>query len=120
MISFNIHKIQSLKIALLTSDSDNICNVDDAMDLLGNADYLGCRHIFVRLAQLSQDFFKLNTGLAGAILQKFSTYRMFLAIEGDFSHVPSKSLSDFIYESNKQGRIIFVNSLDEAGKLFYQ
>jgi hypothetical protein len=49
-------------------------------------------------------------------LQKFSTYGSRLAIIGDFSKYDSKSLRDFIYESNKTGRICFVGSQDEAVK----
>jgi hypothetical protein len=39
---------------------------------------------------------------------------MRLAIIGDFSAVKSKSLNDFIFESNKYGRISFVSSREEA------
>ena len=38
----------------------------------------------------------------------------YLAIVGDFSKYESNSLKDFIYESNKQGRINFVPHQDEA------
>jgi len=56
----------------------------------------------------------LKTGVAGEILQKFSTYNMQLAIVGDFSVFSSKSLKDFIYESNRTGKIVFVATTDEA------
>ena len=52
--------------------------------------------------------------MAGEILQKFTTYRVELAIIGDFSKYPGKSIRDFIYESNRYGRINFVNSREEA------
>ena len=39
---------------------------------------------------------------------------MQLAIVGDFSQYASKSLQDFIFESNKVGRINFVASIEEA------
>ena len=53
-------------------------------------------------------------GIAGEILQKFSNYRVQLAIVGNFSKYSGKSLHDFIYESNKGGQIHFVNSVSEA------
>jgi hypothetical protein len=56
----------------------------------------------------------LRTGKAGEILQKFSNYRVQLAIVGDYSKYNSKSLTDFIYESNKGRNINFVNSMEEA------
>ena len=40
--------------------------------------------------------------MAGEILQKFSNYRVRLAIVGDFTPYSSKSIKDFIYESNKK------------------
>lgn len=52
--------------------------------------------------------------MAGEILQKFSNYRMPLAIIGDFSGLDSKSLKDFIRESNKNKHVSFVGSFDEA------
>jgi hypothetical protein len=52
--------------------------------------------------------------MAGEILQKFSNYRMRLAIVGDFSEYKSKSLRDFIRESNRTGTINFVGTIDEA------
>ncbi|GAB4041270.1 DUF4180 domain-containing protein [Spirosoma jeollabukense] len=60
------------------------------------------------------DFFDLKTGMAGEILQKFSTYRMRLAIVGDFSKYTSKSINDFMFESNKARQINFVKSLADA------
>ncbi len=59
-------------------------------------------------------FFNLKTGIAGEILQKFSTYDVKLAIVGDFSEFGSKSLNDFIHESNRTGRIRFVSSAQIA------
>ncbi|WP_245598686.1 DUF4180 domain-containing protein [Sporocytophaga myxococcoides] len=63
---------------------------------------------------ITSTFFDLSSGLAGEILQKFSNYRIKLAIIGDFTAYPSKSLKDFMYESNKLGNINFVNSREDA------
>ena len=63
---------------------------------------------------LAPAFFDLKTGLAGDVLQKFSNYRMRLAIVGDFSRFSSKSLGDFISESNQVRRITFVPTINEA------
>jgi hypothetical protein len=59
-------------------------------------------------------FFKLSTGIAGEILQKFINYQAKLAIVGDFSGYTSKPLHDFIYESNRGRDIFFAASMDEA------
>jgi hypothetical protein len=70
--------------------------------------------VILHKAQCDDTFFDLRTGLAGAVLQKFSNYRIQLAIVGDFSQVTSKSLNAFIYESNKGEQIFFVDSLEAA------
>jgi hypothetical protein len=57
--------------------------------------------------------------MAGEILQKFSNYRIKLAIVGDFSKYTKKSIRDFIRESNNTGHINFVGTLDEALALKY-
>ena len=43
---------------------------------------------------------------------------MKLAIAGDFSKYESKSLRDFIYESNKGGQVVFVESVAKAKEIF--
>ncbi|MGC3979548.1 MAG: DUF4180 domain-containing protein [Paludibacteraceae bacterium] len=60
------------------------------------------------------DFFDLKTGLAGEILQKFANYRIPLIIVGDFTNVQSKSLRDFIYESNKGSQVNFLKSREDV------
>ena len=45
--------------------------------------------------------------MAGEILQKFSNYRVRLAIIGSFEQCIAKSIRDFIYESNNGKQINF-------------
>ena len=101
-------------IAEIISESVIINTVDDAVDILGNANYQGAEAVILRKEQLADEFFDLKTGIAGEILQKFSNYNMKLAVIGDFSNIESKSLRDFIYESNKTGRINFLSTREEA------
>lgn len=89
-------------------------DLDDFLDLLGNASYQNAYKVIVHKSQLPNNFFDLKTRIAGEILQKFSTYNMQLAIVGDFENIESKSLRDFIRESNRVGRIVFVESLEKA------
>ncbi|RNI22355.1 DUF4180 domain-containing protein [Rufibacter latericius] len=107
-------EIQGVPYALLESDAIEIHTVQDAIDLIGNSGYQGAQKVIVRKENLHPDFFDLKTKLAGEILQKFSNYQMQLAIVGDFTQYTSHSLQDFMQESNKQGRINFVGTLEEA------
>lgn len=109
-----IKTIHNIKIAELQTDHTVIHETDDALDLMGNASYQGAKGIIIKAVNLCPEFYDLSTGIAGNILQKFSNYRMKLAVVGDFGKYASKSLKDFIRESNRSGHICFVSSNDEA------
>lgn len=109
-----IEEYLKVKIAKLSGNEVVINELDDAVDLLGNSDYLGASCTILLKEQINPDFFDLKTGLAGDILQKFSNYNKRLAIVGDFSNITSESLRDFIYESNLSKRINFVETMEEA------
>ena len=107
----------SLIIARVESYEVLVTDVDSALDLMASARYeTGCNALIIDDTVLTPNFFKLRTQLAGEILQKFVTYSMHLAIVGDFSIYSSRSLQDFIRESNRAGTIIFVQNEQEAVK----
>jgi hypothetical protein len=109
-----LHTIGKISIAELADPDNIISSVQDAVDLLGESYFSGCSSIIIREENLHPDFFRLYTKLAGDILQKFSNYQIKLAVVGDFSKFKSKSLQDFIRESNRGNRIFFVGNLEEA------
>jgi hypothetical protein len=113
-MKISINKVNGTFIASIDSNEVIINNVQDALDLMANCGYKGSRKIIVHSKNITPEFFDLKTRIAGDILQKFSNYNVDLAIIGDFSNPTSKNLRDFIYESNKIGRINFVESLTEA------
>lgn len=117
-MQFKIHKFNRIQIAELITEGTLISNVQDALDLMGNADYHGARKIIIKTEHLAPAFFDLKTGLAGEILQKFSIYNVSLAIVGDFIKYQSKSLKDFIRESNKKKRILFVDTIDKVKEIW--
>ena len=94
----------------LPADGPIIAAESDILDPIGNASYSGADMLIIPVSRLSPDFFKLSTGLAGAILQKCTNYSMKVAIVGDISAYTAKSgpLRDFVYESNKHGHVRFV------------
>jgi len=95
-----------------------ITDVQDAVDLLAESGIFNCSSIIVPVKNLDKKFFDLKTGIAGEILQKFSNYRTRLAIIGDLTVYKSKSLQDFIRESNRGGFIIFCDDINSALKKF--
>lgn len=108
------YKINDIEIAEVTSDKIIIQNAEEALDLMGNAYYQGFDRMILHQDNITPGFFDLKNGMAGEILQKFSNYRIRLVIVGDFSKFESKSLKDFIYESNTGKQVNFVSSFDEA------
>lgn len=113
-MQYKIHQSGTLKLTELISDKVEIQDVQSALDVMANAGYQGAEKLLIKKENIIEAFFDLKTGLAGEILQKFSNYNMQLAIIGDFSGYSSKSLRDFIYESNKKGQILFIKSIEEA------
>lgn len=101
-------------IAEILPGTETIGSAGDLLDILADAGYNGSTGLIVHSGTLSSEFFDLKTGIAGEILQKFSNYRMKLAIIGDFTNVKSKALRDFIRESNTRGTINFVGTAEEA------
>ncbi len=96
------------------SDETQINSVQDATDLLGNADYQGASRIIVTETNLSPKFFNLKTGIAGEILQKVSNYHKKLAIVGEFEKYNSNALNAFIIECNRGNHIFFVPDVESA------
>lgn len=115
-MEIKIHTIDDRKIAEIISDNIVLQTVEDAVDLIGNMSYQGFDKLIIHEENMISDFFELKNKIAGNILQKFSQYSMPLAIIGDFEKYESKSLNDFIFESNKGKLINFVTTVEDGLK----
>lgn len=105
------HNIDNTKVAEIITDKVILRSTEDGLDLLGNLYYQGFDKIIIHEKNITPEFFDLRTKIAGEILQKFAQYQMLLIIVGDFSKYKSKSLNDFIFESNKSQQINFIKDL---------
>lgn len=114
LMEIDIIEVNGKSIAVLRSLGVLIKEAQDALDLLAEASYLNSHKIIIKENHVTPAFFELKSGIAEEILQKFSTNNVQLAIIGDFSKFMGKSLRDFMFESNKYGRINFVSSFEEA------
>lgn len=102
-------------VAVVSSNTVLITDVQSALDLMASVAYeAACDRSILPKAAICEDFFDLKTRLAGEILQKFVNYQVKVAIVGDLSGYPSKSLKDFIYESNRGNDIFFVPDEERA------
>lgn len=86
-----------------------------ALDLIGDAMGQGAELVVVPVERVTDEFFRLRSGVAGAVVQKFVTYRLRLAVVGDISaHVEaSDALRDFVYESNQGGQLWFLTGYQD-------
>jgi len=105
------HNIDNTKVAEIITDKVILRSTEDGLELLGNLYYQGFDKIIIHEKNITPEFFDLKTKIAGEILQKFAQYQMPLIIVGDFSKYKSKSLNDFIFESNKSQQINFIKDL---------
>jgi hypothetical protein len=104
----------SIYIAELIDEQFLISKPQDVLDLFGNLIAANCTRLIIHERNLHADFFNLKTGLAGEILQKFSNYKIKVAIIGDFAKYKSNSLQDFIFESNKTASVSFTGNIKSA------
>ncbi len=102
-------------IVIINSEEIIIEDVQSAIDFVMTVKYeTNCTKIALNKGAVIEDFFVLNKGVAGEILQKFINYQIKVALYGDFSNYTSKPLKDFIYESNKGKDIFFVEDEEQA------
>ncbi|MGI6468668.1 MAG: DUF4180 domain-containing protein [Syntrophomonadaceae bacterium] len=114
-MNVKIDEREGSKVAVIESTDVLVNEPQDALDLMATLMHThDCTKIVLNASSLNKNFFDLKTGIAGEILQKFSNYQIKLAIVGDFSIYTSKSLKDFIFESNKGNRVFFLSSEEEA------
>lgn len=117
-MEIRIRKKGGFKTAVVESDGIVLPNAQGALDFMVQIQEKGCDSAIIQKSNVPETFFDLKTGLAGEILQKFTNYRFNLAIVGDYSGYASKSLKDFIYESNRGGKFLFACSIKEAMDIF--
>lgn len=104
-------------IVYIESDEILIYDSQSALDFIATVYYeKNCSRIVLAKETICEEFFKLSSGIAGEVLQKFINYHTKLAIVGDFSKYTSKPLHDFIYECNKGKDIFFVENLEQAAE----
>ncbi|OOG17810.1 alpha/beta hydrolase [Sphingobacterium sp. CZ-UAM] len=113
-MQIDLIQVNDRNIAEVKDTDILINNLDDGLQIMVDCAAQEAYKAILYQENISADFFELKTKLAGEILQKYTQYDFDVAIVGDFSIYNSKSLNDFIYESNKGRKINFVATRDEA------
>ena len=102
-------------VRVATADGQGIHMEADALALIAKALEQKAAWMVVPVSDIAQDFFRLRSGLAGAVCQKFVTYGVGLAVLGDISvHMShSNPFRGFVDESNDGRHVWFVKDMDE-------
>lgn len=85
----------------------------DGLDLIALCGENGVYRLLIHSNRLPDEFFRLATGLAGAILQKFSQYDIKAAVFLEGERIRGK-FEDFLLESNRGRQFRAYESLQEA------
>lgn len=111
-----------MRVLECTAEETELRTDRQAVELLGLAWEQRANFLVIPVERLGDDFFRLSTGVAGAIVQRFANYRMRVAIAGDISrHVSeSSAFRDFVYEANRGDQIWFVANIEELGQRMQQ
>ncbi|MDO5649759.1 MAG: DUF4180 domain-containing protein [Gallicola sp.] len=115
-MKYRVINLEDGDIAVQLEDKSIIlADENSALDFLMTIAYeTGSNKVIINKENLTEDFFRLKTKVAGNILQKVVNYKMKLAIVGDYSKYSSESLKDFIYECNNGNDIFFVEDESQA------
>ena len=110
-----VHEIGGVCVLEIAPDGPPLSRAGDVSDFISAAWERQASLVAIPVPRLAEDFFRLRTGLAGEVIQKFVNYRIRLAIVGDLSRFTAESsaLWDFIHESNRGDHVWFVSDAAE-------
>lgn len=108
-------EIRGWKVVTCDPDGPTIGSEADALDIIGGAGWQHADLVVIPAQRFDNSFFRLSTGVAGDIIQKFVNYRMPLAIIGDISGylAASSALRAYVAESNTGRHVWFLADFSE-------
>ncbi len=107
--------VNGTEIAEVKGEPGSLKGPQNVHDLIGEIAF--AHHVTRVLADrdlVDTSFFDLRTGFAGELAQKFTNYRMKLAIVGDFNFIESLALKAYIHESNLGNTVRFLKDRQKA------
>ncbi|MGH8791572.1 MAG: DUF4180 domain-containing protein [Stackebrandtia sp.] len=109
-----VDRRHGVTVLAVPEDGPALTKAADFLDLVGDAMGNEADMVTVPVGRLTDEFFRLRSGLAGEVVQKFVNYRVRLTVVGDLSRrtADGSALSAFVAESNRGRQLWFVP--DEA------
>lgn len=113
-MEIKVHSVKGTNIAELISNEILIDTSAEGNALLADLYYQDFDKIILNLKNIGVDFFDLSNGIAGAVLQTSSNFRLRLVFVGQPAMFEKQSLIDFIRESNRGRQINFLPTVEAA------
>jgi hypothetical protein len=113
-MNISIRDISGSKIAEMQSKGIIIRSARDADDIVAQLIEQRINKLILHERNLSPDFWKLSSGLASEILQKFTNNSIDVALVGEFDKYKSKGLNAFIKETNLKNQVLFTSDIERA------
>ena len=110
-----LEAIHGVPVLLCAADGEAIGSEQAALDLIGDASYQGAQRVVIPAERFDESFFRLRSGLAGDIIQKFANYRLGLVVLGGISQhtAASSALRDWVRECNRGRQTWFLTDIGE-------
>lgn len=112
-MNYKLEENNSKRYICLEADGRTLQTEQDGLDLVGLCAEHGTNLVLIPGERLSDDFFRLRTGLAGAILQKLAQYEVKTAVVLDEARAKGK-FKEFLAESNRGRMFRAYPASDEA------
>jgi hypothetical protein len=100
------------RIVIASDSGISIRSFGDISDTISAC--IGAKGLILTENDLAPDFFDLRSGLAGELFQKFTNYRLRLAIVLPDHEAYGERFSELAYEHRSHSMIRFVGSVGEA------
>lgn len=113
-MNYRVIAKDSKKYIECTSAETSLRTEQDALDLITACLENNTHRLLLHAEALSDDFFKLKTGLAGQVLQKFINYHVKVAVIITSELKISERFKELVGETNKGNEFRVYSSIDEA------
>jgi len=112
--SFILHGVQ---IYACAAAGKKLRTGRDATDMMSEGFEHQAEVLAIPAERFDEDFYRLRTGVAGEIVQKFMRYGGRVAVVGDISQyiAASDAFRDFVRETNRGNTFWFVANIEELG-----
>ncbi|GAA3109142.1 hypothetical protein GCM10010520_62100 [Rhizobium viscosum] len=114
-MSNDIRLSHGFRVLLRNPDGKPLSAESGINDLIGHALGEAVDWVVLPVADLPEDFLTLRSGIAGAAIQKFTNYKVRVAIIGriDAELAVSNALQSFVLEANRGTTCWFLDTMEE-------